>query len=75
MKPNIIFIVGPPAVGKTSIAKKLSELIKYVYIDLEQFYRDYKCKTDTEKTNALIYYLDNIHHQCVIIDSFFTNSE
>lgn len=32
-------MMGPPAVGKSTVSKILSEKLKYLYIDLEEFSR------------------------------------
>lgn len=43
--PNLIFFFGAPVLGKSSVAKSLAKRIDYTYIDLEAFYKFYKCTT------------------------------
>jgi broad-specificity NMP kinase len=74
IKPNLIFFWGPPAVGKSTVAKQLAAKTKYLYIDFEKFVKDNRLKTDQEKTNKLIEYCDTVPHMCIVVDSFFTDA-
>lgn len=71
IKPNLIFFMGPPAVGKSSCALELSKKIKYFYISLDLFAKQNKCKDEIELTDRLIKYLDSMPYKNAIIDNFF----
>lgn len=71
--PNLIFFFGAPVLGKSTVAKSLAKRIDYTYIDLEAFYKYYKCNTQEKKLNSLIEYLSNSPNRNFIIDSFFQN--
>ena len=46
VKPNLIFLYGPPALGKNEVAKILAEKIRYKYISLRDFYQINNCVND-----------------------------
>eukprot|EP00825_Cyclidium_porcatum_P024772 TRINITY_DN2712_c0_g1_i1.p1 TRINITY_DN2712_c0_g1~~TRINITY_DN2712_c0_g1_i1.p1 ORF type:complete len:1021 (-),score=266.12 TRINITY_DN2712_c0_g1_i1:130-3192(-) len=73
IKPNLIFFMGPPAVGKSTCAQELAKKIKYSYISLDAFKKQNKCKDETEMTDKLIKYLDSMPSKNAIIDGFFLN--
>ncbi|KRX00815.1 P-loop containing nucleoside triphosphate hydrolase [Pseudocohnilembus persalinus] len=75
IKPNLIFFMGPPATGKTSVAKILSQKLKYLFVDIEEFYKQYKCKTQEDLSNALMHYCSSVPHNCIIFDGFFHSSK
>ncbi len=59
----VVAILGPRQVGKTTLAKSLSKLLKKatVYLDLEK-------PSDYEKFNRAEYFLQSLADNCVIID-------
>lgn len=73
IKPNIIFMYGPPCVGKTECSRRLSEKIKYHFVNLETFDKQYAVKNETDRINKLINYLQAAPFNNFIIDSFFSS--
>ncbi|KAL4450880.1 hypothetical protein ABPG74_011722 [Tetrahymena malaccensis] len=73
IKPNLIFMYGPPCVGKTETARRLSEKIKYHFVNLEAFDKQHLVKSETDRINKLINYLQDAPYNNFIIDSFFNS--
>ena len=48
---------GAPAVGKTECARRLADKIKYHFVNLEVFDKQYNVKNETDRINKLIDYL------------------
>lgn len=46
--------------------------MKYLYVDLEAFAKQYKCKSQEDLGNALVHWASSVPHNCIVIDSFFT---
>ena len=44
-----IIITGTPCTGKTTISKKLSEVLNFLYLDINQILRKYKIKYSYDK--------------------------
>jgi replication-associated recombination protein RarA len=71
----MVFFWGPPAVGKSTVAKIIAQKTNYHYIDYEEFGKEHKCKTQQEITNHLIEYCTSTPHMCIVVDSFFVDAK
>lgn len=72
IQPNVIFLYGPPSVGKTECARRLSEKVKYSFIHIEAFDKQHGVKNENDRINKLIEYLQTAPYNNFIIDSFFS---
>lgn len=75
IKPSLIFMFGPPCVGKTEAARRLSEKIKYQLISLEVFDKQHAVKNETDRVNKLIEYFAAAPFNNFIIDAFFGSKQ
>ncbi|EGR27160.1 hypothetical protein IMG5_201010 [Ichthyophthirius multifiliis] len=76
IKPNIIFMYGPPCIGKSEISRSLSDKTKYMYINMSSFKKQHgNFKSDNELVNKLMNYLENAPQKNFIIDDFFEEKE
>lgn len=67
--------MGPPCIGKTTIARILHKKMGYEYINVKDFFKQYSYKNDIDRVNKLIKYLSCVPHKNVFLDDFFENKK
>lgn len=71
----MVSIVGPPGIGKTTLARRLQQHLHYGYIDCKNFFKARSLQTDEKKVVELIKFLEVVSCRSFVLDGFPENSK
>lgn len=70
LRPNVISVIGPPCIGKTTLAKKLAQHTHFIYINATTFFAKNNAVSCEEKVKCIGEFCFSSGNKNFVLDGF-----
>ena len=70
LKPNLVFVVGPTCVGKTTLSQSMARHMSYTYLNIEQLFKVNGWVTCEAKVKGLRCFMEFCKYRNFVLDGF-----